>query len=120
MSSVKNISEDEFYEIFKPIQNHLDESASWDGLLFETFGHELDYCFELSNCENRVWTLVECDNDEHDIENIIDNTDKDDDDEPDTLKCLKIVSGFCYVNRLGFFITEIPYNDGHFIQVNLT
>jgi hypothetical protein len=28
------ISEDEFYEKYKPLQNHLDSNAGWSGELF--------------------------------------------------------------------------------------
>ena len=99
------ISEDEFYEKFKPIDNHLDKDAGWDGKLYETFGEEREFCFKLSQKQNCVWTVIECD----DI--IADDDDDDDIDEDDyEPPCYYIVSGFHIINRIGFFITEIPYD----------
>lgn len=108
---VVTISEDEFYEKYKPIKNHIDDNASWDGCLYETFGDEVQYCFELSKKENRVWTIIECDNvQEEDITGDIEyNQDLNEDDENYDGPCLYIVSGFHYVNRQGFLITEVPY-----------
>lgn len=54
--------------------------------MFETYGAEID--FVRSQEPNLVWTIVEGDN--------------------DTMFFLK---GFHLVNRLGFFITEVPWTD---------
>jgi len=112
-NTIKVISEDEFYEKYNPVQNHLDNEASWGGTLYETFGDELDYCFELAKKENRVWTILECDDLEPDDDD--DDDDEDDDEEGDDEiyqpSCLYIVSGFHYVNRIGFMITKTPYNE---------
>ena len=97
--SVKVITEDEFYEVYKPIKNHLDNNASFDGFLYETFGEEIEYCFKLSKLEKRVWTIIECNDEDEEIE-------EDDDGMP---SCLYAVSGFHYVNRIGFMVTEKPY-----------
>jgi hypothetical protein len=102
---VIKITEDEFYEKYKRVKNHLDDNASWDGCLYETFGDELQYCFELAKKENRVWTIVECD--EIDFDG--DDDDDDDDDEIYEPTCFYILSGFHYVNRIGFFVTEKEY-----------
>lgn len=56
---VKKITEDEFFEQFELEKNHLDDNASYDGCMFETYDEELDYVFELSKKEKRVWTIVE-------------------------------------------------------------
>ena len=32
--TVKEISEDDFYEKYRPVNNHLDPDAGWDGCLF--------------------------------------------------------------------------------------
>ena len=77
------IKEDDFDELYKPQQNHLDDNASWSGTLYETFDKELEYIiFVHSKTPKRVWTLTEGD------EGIV------------------IVAGFHWVNRLGYFITE--------------
>lgn len=112
---ILTISEDEFYEKYKPIKNHLDNNASWDGCLYETFGEELHYCFELAKKENRVWTIVECDEVEADeVTGDVEyepnyNEDGEYPDDGYQPPCLYIISGFHYVNRQGFLITEVPY-----------
>jgi hypothetical protein len=112
--TVLTITEDEFYEKYKPIDNHLDSNASWDGKLFETFDDELLYCFELSQKENRVWTIVECDDVEWEPDE-----DDDDDDETYEPSCLYIMSGFHYVNRIGFIVTENPFDRDIEIKLEL-
>lgn len=79
------ISEDKFYEEYKPQKNHLDDNASFDGCMYETYGEELDYVFELSKKENRVWTIIEGD------------------------EAICFSAGFHIVNRLGFLVTEKPW-----------
>jgi len=80
------ISEDKFWEDYKPQKNHLDDNAGFDGCLYETFGEEVKYVFELAKKENRVWTVIEGD------------------------EGMVYSAGFHYVNRLGFFVTEKPYD----------
>ena len=115
MIKVKQISEDEFYTKYKPIDNPFDPNASWDGKMLETFGEELQHCFELAKKENRVWTIVECDEVEADevtgdVEYEPDyNEDGEYPDDGYQPPCLYIISGFHYVNRQGFLITEVPY-----------
>lgn len=107
------IDENKFYDEFKPIKNHLDNNASWDGMLFETFGEELDFCFKLAQKENRVWTIIECDNEEYEYD--------DEDEENDLYEptCLHIISGFHYVNRVGFFVTENPYTQDTEVKIDI-
>lgn len=83
------ISEEDFEEQFLPIKNHLDDNASFNGCMYETYGKELDFVFELSKTTKRVWTIIEGDK--------------------NTLYC---VAGFHLVNRLGFLITEKPWESG--------
>ena len=35
------ITEEDFYDDFKPQLNHFDDNASFDGCMFETYGEEL-------------------------------------------------------------------------------
>ena len=120
MDKIKQISEDEFYSKYKPIDNPFDSNASWDGKLLETFGQELEYCFHLSKRENRVWTILECDDIEHEADDESDDIFDENQEEDYEPTCFVIVSGFHYVNRVGFFITEKPYEDGEDIDVKLT
>jgi hypothetical protein len=85
------LTEDNFSELFKPQQNHLDDNPSWDGTMFETFGVELDYVLSFANDFNkqkRVWTLIEVDG------------------------IMYISAGYHLVNRMGYFITEKPWETG--------
>lgn len=79
----KEITIDEFEE-YLPIENMFDDNASLDGVMFETYGNELEYVQSVHGLTpNRVWTYVDGD-----------------DDNP----C--IISGFHFVNRIGYLITE--------------
>jgi hypothetical protein len=113
------ITEDEFNEKYKPQQNHLDTNAGWGGELYETFGDELMYCFNLAQKENRVWTIIECDDEgddwEYDDDDWVDN----DDEEEVPKACMYIVSGFHLVNRIGFMVTEVPYTEEIEIKLDL-
>jgi hypothetical protein len=37
------MTEDEWYATYKPIKNHLDKNASWNGEMFETYGEEVEF-----------------------------------------------------------------------------
>ncbi len=77
------ILERTFWQKFKPVKNHLDTNASFDGHMFETYGPELEHV-QSKVPEGTVWTLLDCDGQ------------------------LVISSGFSFVNRMGYFITEKP------------
>lgn len=72
---------DTWFEKYQPIKNTFRSAeASFDGTLFETFGKELEHV-RLAD-PSKVWTLIDA--------------------EGSTI----IESGFHYVNRIGYFITE--------------
>lgn len=74
---------------FKPIKNMIDTNASGDGCMFETFGKELEYVQHVNNvAPATVWTLADCDG------------------------SLRITNGYHFVNRIGYFITEIECPEG--------
>jgi hypothetical protein len=82
---------EEWEHHFKPIENHLDKSgnASLGGLMFETYDHEYDYVASIGQENpNRIWTYV-------------------DGDDGETV----IINGWAFVNRIGYLITEVPYDD---------
>jgi len=88
------ITYDEFEEKYRPIVNHLDDNASLAGCMFETSGDELEYVLSIANTEpNRVWTYVP-------------------DYEPTVLQ-----SGYRLANRIGYIITEEPFEDDTYITV---
>jgi hypothetical protein len=105
MESIKiiNLTEKEFYKKFECQKNHFDSNASFDGCMFETYGDELSYVFEMSKL-NRVVTIIEGDEDgertfisNEGIEIV----------EP--IPNMYYASGFHLVNRLGFLVLDKPY-----------
>jgi hypothetical protein len=93
------LTEDQFDEQFTFVINHMNPSAGWvygndRGCLFETYGEELAYVKRQD--DRRVWTLV----------------DGDDGD-------MYVISGFHYVNRVGYLISRDPIPDNVTIQVHL-
>jgi len=91
MTQFIDLSEDAFVALFKPQANHLNPNASFDwgdgfGTLYETFDEELEYVKQ--QLSNRVWTLISGDDGDY------------------------VASGCHFVNRLGYFITEVAIPDG--------
>lgn len=77
------LSYDDWFDHYCPIENPLDDDASYDGTMFETYGAELQQVRAAD--PSRVWTVVDGDGE------------------------LVICSGFRVVNRIGYFITERPW-----------
>lgn len=71
-------------EKYRPIENTLCPGAPFDGYMYETFGSEQEYVRRHS--EDRIWTVVDAEGD------------------------LVMLSGWHVVNRVGFFITERPWD----------
>jgi hypothetical protein len=95
------LSVEEWEHHFKPMVNHLDKNASFNdgngGIMFETYGEEYDYVAAIGHNEpNRIWTYI---------------------DDEEGHAC--IVNGWAFVNRIGYFITEKPYDDELIIIVQL-
>ena len=68
---------------YRPIKNHITKNGDDK---FETYGEELEYVRSILKTEpNKVWTLIEGD------------------------QGLWITNGYHFVNRLNYFITEIPH-----------
>lgn len=92
------MTEDEFYEKYNPVKNHLDDNASFDGCMFETYGKEIDYIRKLNSntsTDKTIWTIIEAE----------DN--------------LYYLSGFHFVDRLGFLVTEESVPEDIEIEVKL-
>ena len=83
---------EEFFDVYKPIENHIDNNASFEGVMFETFGEELEYV--LSADPKCVVTYADGDNGTY------------------------IFSGYHLVNRIGYFITSIPVEEDLCIEVS--
>jgi hypothetical protein len=92
--TVRLITWDEFETEFKPRQNLLTKRSDYNGWKYETYGDHEAFIrmFAQTNPEN-VWTIMDGD------EGII------------------IGSGWHYVNRMGYIITELPYKAGQSVTV---
>jgi len=91
------ITEDEFFEQYKPVINHIvraetheniadEDICSWSGCMYETYQDELAYIRKMassSKTKKKVWTIVEDDNGGQ-----------------------IILAGLHLVNRMGYLITE--------------
>jgi hypothetical protein len=93
------LSEDDFDARYPLVPNHLNPNASWAsgegaGCLFETYGDELK--FVRRQAPGTIWTLL----------------DGDDGD-------LYLVSGYHFVNRIGYLISTAPVPEGTEIEVHI-
>ena len=97
VKTFKTLTEDEFYAQFNCIKNHFHknpEDCSFDGCFFETYGQEVDYINNIQrmqqNCKTeaelksrkQIWTVIEAEGK------------------------MFYVSGYHYVNRFGYILTE--------------
>ena len=92
------MSFDEWLTTYKPILNHLDENASFQsddgGIMFETYGDEVE--FVKSQDPAKIWMYGDGDDGGG-----------------------YIWSGWGFVNRLGYFVTEVPCPDNTIIQIQV-
>ena len=73
---------DAFAEKYKPIKNHFTNDNSYT---FETYGDEVE--FVKAQDPNKIWTWVDGD-----------------------MSSL-LIAGYHFVNRIGYHITEVPWED---------
>jgi hypothetical protein len=91
------ISDNEWTAKYRPIKNPVDPDASCDGDMFETYGEDLAYVLNVAKLNPlHVWTYQDDDN---------------------GIPC--IVSGYHLVNRIGYFITELPCEENDDIYVDI-
>jgi hypothetical protein len=102
MTEIIYLTEEEFHTKFNPQKNHIGINAAFDGCMFETYGKELDYVWEMSK-KKCVVTIIEGDDDD---ENIFIDSDGTKIIEP--TPNMYYLSGFHYVNRMGYFVLEEP------------
>ena len=86
---------DEWVDTYKPILNHIDTNASFDGTMFETYGDEVE--FVKAQDDNRIWMYGDGDDGGS-----------------------YLWSGWGFVNRIGYFITEVPFPENTTIQVKVS
>lgn len=82
----------EWFPKHKPIKNHF--SSDPNCLMFETYGEEVEFVRNYK--PENIWTYVSGDG------------------------CDLIIAGYHYVNRIGYYITEVPWetdNDSVLISV---
>jgi len=98
MNDLIELTEEEWFDTFKPIPNHIDDNASFNdgeqGYMFETYGEELD--FIKAQEPNRIWTY--CDND---------------------FGGTSIFQGMRVVNRIGYFVTAVPFDASKDYQIQI-
>jgi hypothetical protein len=92
MDNLIEMTFEEADEQFKFMVNNYDDNASFEGLMFETYGDEVEYV--KSKPENRIWMYGQGDD-----------------------GGLYIWSGWGFVNRIGYFISEKPFPDNTIIQI---
>lgn len=88
------LSYDDWLDAYRPIRNSLRPAAPFDGLMFETFGLELDAVAAADPA--CVWTIVDGED-----------------------ESLWLLSGCHFVNRLGYFITERPWSGIKQLEIRL-
>ncbi len=98
MANFIEMTEDEWFKTYKPIPNHIDKNASFSdgehGYMFETYGDEVE--FVKSQSPANIWMYGEGDD-----------------------GGTYIWSGWGFVNRLGYFITEVPCPPDTDIQIQI-
>ena len=98
MDNFIEMSFEEWAATYKPILNHIDEHASFDngegGIMFETSGDAVE--FVKSQSPDKIWMYGDGDDGGS-----------------------YIWSGWGFVNRLGYFITEVPCPPDLDIQVQV-
>lgn len=99
MNELIELTEEGWFNTFKPIPNHIDPDASFSdgdqGYMFETYGAELD--FIKAQEPNRIWTY--CDGDDNGT---------------------YIFQGMRIVNRIGYFVTTVPFDGSKDYQIQIS
>lgn len=90
MTQATPMNDDQWFDKYKPVPNPTGDSGFCigdDSFLFETYGNDLEKILDQVAIDaDTVWTYMDCD-------------ESDD---------MMIVPGYCRVNALGYFMTEIP------------
>ena len=80
MELLVTLSVEQWEESYKPMTNVLDPNASWGGIMFETYGEELQAVRKWNN--KNIWTYI------------------------DGNEGTYLIAGYHIVNRIGYFICE--------------
>lgn len=84
-----DITYEEWFDTYKPITNDRDEIR-----IYETYGDDVEFINSIAE-DNRVWTWV--DGGDYSV----------------------ITNGIRFVNRLCYYVTEIPWADDADIEINM-
>jgi hypothetical protein len=95
MDNFIELDYDDWVATYKPINNNIDTNASFDGMMFETYGHEVEFVKKADPAH--IWMYG-------------------DGDDGGSF----IWSGWGFVNRLGYFITEVPCPPDTTIQIRVS
>lgn len=89
---------EQWIDKFKPIQNHITPDSSFGGEMFETYGDDLEYVLQVARKTNGllVWTYIDGDGGTY------------------------IVEGYRLVNRIGYFVTQVPYDDSDAYEIQVS
>ena len=90
MKQLETISVEEWESRYKPIRNVLDPNASWDGIMYETYGDDFNLVVKYPN--EQIWTY--CDGNDGTY----------------------LYAGLYLADRIGYFICEEKWGDEN-IQV---
>ena len=94
MNDFIEMTEEEWFNTYKPIKNTLVSDSSFDGHMFETYGDEVE--FVKTQSPDKIWMLGDGDD-----------------------GGMYIWSGWGFVNRIGYFVTEVPFPDNTTIQIQV-
>ena len=86
---------DEWFDTYKPIPNNIDTNSSFDGHMFETYGAEVEFVKKAD--PSYIWTYGDGDDG----------------------GCY-VWNGWSFVNRIGYFITEVPCPADTTIQIKVS
>jgi len=99
VSNFIEMTEEEWFATYKPIPNHIDKNASFSdgehGYMFETYGDEVEFVKKADPAH--IWTYGDGDDGGSYIWN-----------------------GWSFVNRIGYFITEVPCPADTEIQIKIS
>ena len=95
MNKFIEMTMEEWEATYKPIPNNIDTNASFDGLMFETYGDEVEFVKKAH--PNHIWTYGDGDDGGS-----------------------YIWAGWSFVNRIGYFITELPFPENTDIQIKVS
>jgi len=85
MTTVTRMYQEQWERRYSPLKNHLRGAGAFGGCLYQPYGLDDEYVRHISNATpSHVWTVVHCDEGYY------------------------ILSGWHYVNVIGYLITLLP------------